>query len=87
MKKDISEQHFVYTTGKAITVLANRWFSVLSSVHRFNRKPKDYSINRIHIVDIVDRKIREFQPYQFKDRSYKQVKILSASEPIFILMV
>lgn len=78
MKKDIGE-HFVYTTGrKQLTVLANL-DQICDSVRI--ALIKDYSINNL-VVDYANRKICEYQPYQFKDRSYKQDKIPSASELI-----
>ena len=38
--------------SKYFNVLANWWFSVLSSVRGFNQKPKDYSINSKIVYNI-----------------------------------
>ena len=62
MKKDMS-QYNACTTWRQISVLANLWIFIKTSVHSFCKIPKDYSINNL-VVDYADsEKIKKNQPF------------------------
>lgn len=84
MKKDIG-QNLVYTTGKALMLLANLRKHEFTLSIRKVRVVNDYSKNNFVYAF---RKIKEFQPYRFGDRSIKQIEIIrsSASEPFPLIL-
>ncbi|MEE9439413.1 MAG: hypothetical protein V3V14_10465, partial [Saprospiraceae bacterium] len=86
MKKDIG-QILAYTIGRALTVLANWWFIIRTSVHS-SIIPKDYSINNL-VVNYADNEQIERHSLEIQNISaIMQVnKIPSLSEPSFNFLI